>query len=171
MKTKAGRLPRARQLESTELVETEAGQFAPQQSQVQVAEVCHRRRRRQRRRLGRDGGRGLWPHLEAPRRRLATVAVGEGLHEVGVQRAAVRARHHVAVVAEEVQPLGRVQHRLEACVTLEQATQQCKHLPRITDLTKSNMGKPITCKCHFLFLFFEKNPVNGIEKCPTLTDH
>lgn len=97
-------LPRTCQLQATEFIEAEAGQFAPQQPQVQVEGLVRRRCRRQ---LGLDGGRGLWPHLQGSRR-LAHVAVGQGLHKVGIQRATMRARHHVAVVAEEVQPLGRV---------------------------------------------------------------
>lgn len=49
---------------------------------------------------------------------LVGVAVVERLDEVRVLRLAVRACHRVAVVAEEVQALVRVQQELEAVVTL-----------------------------------------------------
>lgn len=61
----------------------------------------------------------LRPHLQRSRE-LTGVAEGQRLDEVRVQRATVRARHHVAVVAEEVQSLRWMQHRLVTGVTLKQ---------------------------------------------------
>lgn len=50
--------------------------------------------------------------------RLVGVAVVQRLDEVRVLRLAVGTRNRVAVVAEEVQPLVRVEQQLEAVVTL-----------------------------------------------------
>lgn len=108
------RLPFARQLQTAELVQSEAGQLAPQQAEVEIVGVGEIGRRRG---WGLRGGRMLWPQLHAALRR-ARIAVRQRLHEVRVQRAAVRARHHVAVVAEVVQPLRRMQHWFVARITL-----------------------------------------------------
>lgn len=60
----------------------------------------------------------LWELREA-RLRLPGVAEGDRLHEVHVLHGAVRAGHHVAVVAVEVEALHRVQEQFEAVVALE----------------------------------------------------
>ena len=49
---------------------------------------------------------------------LASVALGQRLDEVSVDRAAVRTSEHSAVVRVEVQPLVRVDQRLAAAVAL-----------------------------------------------------
>lgn len=60
----------------------------------------------------------LWPYHRT--RHLPLIAVRQGLHEVRVHRAAVGARHLVAVVAEEVEAVRGAQDRLTAGVALEQ---------------------------------------------------
>lgn len=59
-----------------------------------------------------------WPLLEVLQR-FVGVAVVQRLDEVRVLRLAVGARDRVTIVAEEVQPLVRVEQKLEAVVALE----------------------------------------------------
>lgn len=60
----------------------------------------------------------LWP-LAVELKLLAREARGQGLDEVRVHGAAVRAREHAAVVRVEVEPLVRVDERLLAAVALK----------------------------------------------------
>lgn len=96
----------------------------------------------------------LWPLLERLQRLLG-VAVGERLDEVRVLSGAVHARHHVTVVAEEVEALVRVQQQLVAAVAL---------LPGIGD---DGVRKTVSwCECMDNARFRRKVPIqmnlNGI---------
>lgn len=60
----------------------------------------------------------LWPHLQRTRHQPG-VAEAQWLYEMCVQGTAVWARNHVAVVAEEIQPLCWMQNRFIASVALK----------------------------------------------------